>query len=139
MHRQVCLKDDLYILVCFPSKVVRRYAGYIVNGFRFHIESQSDNRKTQNCGVMVRGDDSSDKEYNGVLKDICELHYPGGNRVFVFKCDWFDVQHLGRGYKVDEYGLISVKRSVYLKTDEVFILESQVEQVFYMQDPRSYD
>ena len=109
MHRQGCVDNDLYNLVCFPSKVMRRYAGYIVNGFRFHTKSQSDNRKTQNCGVMVRGDDSSDKEYYGVLKDIYELHYPGGNHVFVFKCDWFDVQHLGRGYKVDEYGLISVK------------------------------
>ena len=88
---------------------------------------------------MVSGDDSFDTEYYRVLKDIYELHYPGGNRVFFFKCDWFDVQHLGKGYKVDEYRLISVNKSGYLKTDDVFLLKSQVEQVFYIQDPISHD
>lgn len=88
---------------------------------------------------MVRGDDSSDKEYYGVLDDIFELNYPGGNRVFVFKCNWFDVGHLGRGYKVDEYGFTSVNKTRSLKTDEVYVLESQVEQVFYIHDPRDKD
>ncbi|KAL8142779.1 hypothetical protein V2J09_015811 [Rumex salicifolius] len=45
------------------ARVVRRYTGYIVNGFRFHTNDRSRSRKTQNCGIMVRGDDSFDKEY----------------------------------------------------------------------------
>ena len=93
---------------------MRHCAGCIINGFRLH-KSPFDNRKTQNCGVMVGGDNSSDKEYIGVLKDKYELHYSGRNRVFAFKCDWFGVQHLCRGYKVDEYGLISINKSGYLK------------------------
>lgn len=88
---------------------------------------------------MVRGDDVSDKEYYGVLKDIFEVVYPGGNRAFVFKCAWYDVQHHGRGYKVDDHGLITVNNKLSLKTDEVYVLESQVEQVFYVQDPKNQD
>lgn len=136
MHNEGCVDEDLYNLVCGPSRVVRRYTGYIVNGYRFHTRDRSECRKTQNCGVMVRGDDTSDKEYYGVLGDIYELQYPGRNCVFVFKCNWFDVGHLGRGYKVDEYGFTTVNKMRSLKTDEVFVLESQVEQVFYIEDPR---
>ncbi|KAL8140257.1 hypothetical protein V2J09_006278 [Rumex salicifolius] len=60
MHENGCVDNDLYNLVCGPSRVVKRYTGYIVNGYRFHTSDRSENRKTQNCGVM--------------------LHYPGGNR-----------------------------------------------------------
>uniref|UniRef100_A0A803NDN4 DUF4216 domain-containing protein n=1 Tax=Chenopodium quinoa TaxID=63459 RepID=A0A803NDN4_CHEQI len=133
------IDEKIYNLVCSPSRVVRRYAGYVVNGFRFHTIDRCENRKTHNCGVMVRGDDYSDKEYYGVLKDIFEMSYPGGNRIFVYKCAWFDVQHLGRGYKVDDHGFVSVNKRGSLKTDEVYVLESQVEQVFYIQDPKTDD
>ena len=90
MHKEGWVDDDLYNLGYFRLKVVRCYARYIVNGFRCHTEIQFDNRKTQNFGVMVRGGDSSNMEQYGVLKDIYKLHYTGGNRVFVFKCDQFD-------------------------------------------------
>ncbi|XP_021767553.1 uncharacterized protein LOC110731946 isoform X2 [Chenopodium quinoa] len=131
MHEKGDVDDDLYNLVCGPSRVVRRYTGYIVNGFRFHSKDRCENRKTQNCGIMVRGDDTSDKEYYGILGDIFEMHYPEGNRVFVFKCNWYDVGCQGRGFKVDEFGYISVNKMSSLKFDEVFVLESQVEHVFF--------
>ncbi|CAO2840769.1 unnamed protein product [Amaranthus hypochondriacus] len=86
---------------------------------------------------MVRGDDSSCKEYYGVLRDIFQVHYPGGNHVFVFKCSLFDIENYGRGYKVDEHRLISVNKNRCLKSDEVYVLESQVEQVFYIEDERN--
>ncbi|KMT17284.1 hypothetical protein BVRB_2g039840 isoform A [Beta vulgaris subsp. vulgaris] len=139
LHEKGSIDEDIYNLVCFPSRVVRRYAGYIVNGFRFHTDGRCENRKTQNSGVMVRGDDVSDKEYYGVLKDVFEVLYPSGNRAFGFKCVWFDVRHHGKGYKVDDHGLISVNKRYSLKTDEVYVLESQVEQVFYVQDPKNQE
>ena len=86
---------------------------------------------------MVHSTDSSCKEYYGVLRDIFQVHYPGGNHVFVFKCNWFDIENYGRGYKVDEHGLISVNKNRCLKSDEVYVLESQVEQVFYIEDERN--
>lgn len=139
LHEEGEIDEDIYNLVCFPSRVMRCYVGYIVNGFRFHTDDRCENRKTQNSGVMVRGDDISDKEYYGVLRDVIELSYPGGNHTYVFKCAWFDVQHLGRGYKVEDHGLISVNKKGFLKTGEVYVLESQVEQVFYIQDPKHED
>lgn len=139
MYEEGGVDDALYNLVCGPSRVVTRYDGYIVNGFRFHSMDRSENRKTQNCGVIVRGDDESDKEYYGVVKDIYEVHYPGDNHVFLFKCNWFDVANHGRGYKVDDNGFISVNKTRSLKSDEVFVLESQVEQVFYIQHPHKED
>ena len=79
------------------SRVVRRHTGYIVNGFRFHTMDRSENGKTQNSGVIVHGDDFSDKEYYGVLRDIFEVHYPCGNHVFLSKCIWFDVETMEEG------------------------------------------
>ncbi|CAH9116789.1 unnamed protein product, partial [Cuscuta europaea] len=137
MYEEGSVHEDLYYLVCGPLRTVRCYSGYIVNGFRFHTLDRQENRKTQNSGVMVRGDDHSDKEYYGVLRDIYELQYPNGNHLFAFKCDWYDVQHQGKGYRVDEYGLISVCTDLALATHEPFVLESQVEQVFYVPDPRN--
>ena len=42
--------------------------------------------------------------YYGVLTDVIELHYLGGNRVILFTYDWWDVINSGRGIKKDEYG-----------------------------------
>ncbi|KNA03982.1 hypothetical protein SOVF_203850 [Spinacia oleracea] len=129
-HEKGCVDDDLYNLVCGPSRVARRYAGYIVNGFRFHTNDRSENRKTQNCGIMVRGDDSSDKEYYGVLGDIFEIHYPGRNSAYVFKCNWYDVGHHGRGYKVDEYGITNDPR----EKDWQFVIKAQPRDLYDMPD-----
>lgn len=57
----------------------------MVNGFRFQTKELV--RKTQNNGVLVRGDDSdTNKEYYGVLDDIYELRYVGNKNVHLFKC-----------------------------------------------------
>ncbi|KAL2901643.1 Nuclear factor 1 [Bienertia sinuspersici] len=98
LYEHVTIDEDMYNLVCCPSRVVRRCAGYIVN------------------------------EYYGVLKDIFKVLYLGGNCAFVFKCAWFNVQHHGRGYKVNNHGLISVNNRFCLKIDELYALESQVKQ-----------
>ncbi|CAI0389395.1 unnamed protein product [Linum tenue] len=73
-------------------------------------------------------------DYYGVLTEIIELQYLGGNRVVMFKCEWWDVENIDRGVKVDKYGFVSVNTSRKLVTNEPFVLASQVEQVFYAQD-----
>ena len=82
-----------------PSTSVICYKGYIINGFRFHTREREKGKKTQNSGVVVTIEVSSfasarDKNpipghvfYYGVLTDVIELHYLGGNRVILFKCD----------------------------------------------------
>jgi len=48
--------------------------------------------KSQNSGVLVRGNENTGNlDYFGVLTDITELGYSGGNNVILFRCDWWDV------------------------------------------------
>ncbi|KAM0943978.1 putative beta-galactosidase [Dioscorea sansibarensis] len=55
------------------------YPGYNINGFRFHTRDRDENKKTQNCGVMVIGEgNNGESSYYGVILDIYEgikLHY----------------------------------------------------------------
>ncbi|XP_075110547.1 uncharacterized protein LOC142161640 [Nicotiana tabacum] len=127
--------DELISLVVGPAPLVHRYSTFVVNGFRFHTKELALRRKMQNSGVLVRGDDSdSNKEYYGVLEDIYELSYVGNRKVYLFKCHWWDVARLGRGYKIDKYGFTSVNIRCALNTNEPFVLASQSEQVFYLHD-----
>ena len=46
---------------------------------------------TQNCGVMVKEEwNSIALSCYGVILHIIELHYIGGNKVVLFRCDWYD-------------------------------------------------
>ena len=72
--------------------------------------------------------------YYGVLIDVIKLHYLGGNRVILFKCDWWDVINSGRGIKNDEYGFTCLNFERTICTDEPFVLASQAKQVFYVQN-----
>nr|XP_009804797.1 PREDICTED: uncharacterized protein LOC104249960 isoform X1 [Nicotiana sylvestris] len=127
--------DELISLAVGPAPLVHRYSTFVVNGFRFHTKELALRRKMQNSGVLVRGDDSdSNKEYYGVLEDIYELSYVGNRKVYLFKCHWWDVARLGRGYKIDKYGFTSVNIRCALNTNEPFVLASQSEQVFYLHD-----
>ena len=95
-----------------PSTSVTCYKGYIINGFRFHTkEREKGGKKTQNRGVIITVEVSSFASardmnpisgrvsYYSVLTNIIELHYLSGNRVILFKCDWWDVINIGKGIK----------------------------------------
>ncbi|KAJ6823831.1 uncharacterized protein M6B38_129195 [Iris pallida] len=115
--------------------MTHQYTTNIVNGFRFHTKDRATERTSQNSGVLVKEDDSSpEKEYYGVLQDIFELSYVEGYKVFLFRCHWWDVGRLGRGYKIDKYGCTSVNVRGSLNSNEPFVLASQAEQVFYVED-----
>jgi len=58
----------------------------------------------------------------------------------LFKCDWADTTR-DIGYKVNEYGLVFVnfKKLVHTRkliTDESYVLTTEVDQVFYVEDER---
>ncbi|KAG5580350.1 hypothetical protein H5410_050977 [Solanum commersonii] len=83
--------NELISLAVGPEPLVHRYSIFMVNEFRFQTKELV--RKTQNSGVLVRGDDSdSNKEYYGVLEDIYELCYVENRKVHLFKCHWDDVE-----------------------------------------------
>ncbi|CAI0559258.1 unnamed protein product, partial [Linum tenue] len=129
--------DDLLALSRGPAQTVKSYTGYVLNGYRFHTKDHDKNLRTQNSGVIVVGDDGVDVNainYYGVLREVIELQFLGGRSLALFRCDWCDVYDKTKGLKVDEHGFVSVNLSRMLKTNEPFVLASQVSQVFYVED-----
>ncbi|KAH0734936.1 hypothetical protein KY285_010643 [Solanum tuberosum] len=88
------LMEDLLSLSRGPTKYSTHSNGYIVNGYRFHIEDHDQMLRTQNCGVVVVGENDNDSEnvdYYGILTDVIELQFISNRRVILFRCNWFDV------------------------------------------------
>nr|GEY15801.1 hypothetical protein [Tanacetum cinerariifolium] len=86
--------------------------------------------------VVVRGDHGSSMiDYFGILQEVLEVVYLGGNkRVLVFKCEWFKVDN-ANGLQVDkESRITSVNTSRKWYVDQPYILASQAKQVFYVPD-----
>ncbi|KAH0668380.1 hypothetical protein KY285_029586 [Solanum tuberosum] len=76
--------------------------------------------------------DILDLTYYGRIVDIVELDYYGHFKVFLFKCDWYEVKN-------DTYGLTYVYFNKRCSQEEPFVLGSQVHQCFYVQDPYDQD
>ncbi|PHT31460.1 hypothetical protein CQW23_27797 [Capsicum baccatum] len=95
----------------------------------------NNSRKRQNCGVLIRVVVKGQNiNYYGVLTEIVELQYFDGKCIVLFKCDWWDVDHIGKGVKINKYDCVSVNTKRKLATNEPFVLASQAEQVFYVKD-----
>lgn len=125
---------NLRALAQGPDRAVISVNGYMVNGFMFRTKDSERGRETQNSGIVVNGESgSSTLDYYGLLQEIIEVQYLGGNRVTLFKCDWWDVHSHGRGINSDCFDFISVNTSKLLANDP-YILATQAHQVFYVND-----
>ncbi|KAH0776637.1 hypothetical protein KY290_008048 [Solanum tuberosum] len=65
--------------------------------------------RTQNCGVVVLGENDKDSEnldYYGVFTDMIELQFVMDRRATLFSCNWFDVHDEIKGVKKDEYDFV---------------------------------
>ncbi|CAA0828030.1 Unknown protein [Striga hermonthica] len=125
------VNENLLHLAYGPDKRVTRYEACIVSGLRFHTKQREVSKRTQNSGVMVKGEEASGlRDYYGVLTDIIKLDYLGNHEVVLFKCDWFE----GKSIQKDKYNCVSVNLSRPWKTNEPYVLASQVQQVFYVND-----
>ncbi|KAH7862248.1 hypothetical protein Vadar_002030 [Vaccinium darrowii] len=129
--------DKLYVLGLGPDPRVTRYGGIVVNGVRFQTVERDKFRRTQNSGIVVKGENQGgETDFYGVLVDIIELQYCHGNRVFLFKCDWWDTGNKKTGIKKDGH-LTSVNISRKWYREDPFVLATQVEQVFYINDVKN--
>ncbi|KAH6757747.1 hypothetical protein C2S51_038655 [Perilla frutescens var. frutescens] len=139
---------DLKLLAGRPNFIGMKYKKFLVNGFRFHTKVLESKRKTQNCGVRVKAATpsfSSTRDQNpilgeldhyGILNNIIELDYGYGCRIVLFDCDWVSS---GSRLKQDVDGFTLAKFLNVTRHNEPFILASQAEQVFYVQDPTQQD
>ncbi|KAH6777596.1 hypothetical protein C2S51_008908 [Perilla frutescens var. frutescens] len=135
---------DLKLLDSRPNFIGLKYKKFLVNSFRFHTKTLESTRKTQNCGVRIKAATPSfsstrdqnpilsDLDYYGILRDVIKLDYGCGRSIVLFDCDWVSS---GSRLKKDVDGFTLAKFSNVTRHKEPFILASQAEQVFYVQDP----
>jgi hypothetical protein len=100
--------DKLVMHCRGPKETAIRYNRYVVNGKLFRTQTHD--------------------EYYDMTKYV------------LFKCDWADTTRDIR-YKVNEYGLVFVNFKKLFHTgkliiDEPYVLTTQVNQVFYVEDER---
>jgi len=105
------------------------------NGYVFHNEEYRQGWKTYNSDVCFKGSTSSEFEvdYDGKLKEIIELQYHSKhNRVFLFKCYWYDT--IDKGIRVDpHHGLVEINSKARLyNVNDVFVFAKQCQQVYYI-------
>ncbi|KAK1663222.1 hypothetical protein QYE76_051381 [Lolium multiflorum] len=136
--------EDLKSLAAGPDRRVVVYAGCNVKGARFRTLTRDKDLKTQNSGVATKGSfgDADETDYYGVLQEVLELQYGtnkhGDRSVYLFRCDWFDLA--GKGSKIKDDGYFkSVNTSILWFKNSPFILASQAETCFYLEDTKFGD
>ncbi|KAK1695250.1 hypothetical protein QYE76_011947 [Lolium multiflorum] len=96
-------------------------------------------RGVRDIEETVQREFADETEYYGVLQEVLELQYGsnkhGDRSVYLFRCDWFD---LASKIKDDGY-FKSVNTSVLWFKNSPFILASQAETCFYLEDTKFGD
>jgi len=121
---------SLSLLSLGPERKVKCYNEYFVNGYVFHIEEYGHGIKTYNSSVCVKESTCSEFEvdYYGKLEEVVELQYHSEhNRVFLFKCYWYDTTD--RGIRVDHHYDILPRVAKYLLHMSQSPMSLQIETV----------
>lgn len=130
---------ELLNLAKGPQRAAKKFNGYAVNGFRFHTKRRDAKCTTQNSGVILTALTTSfasskdqnptvgEVTYYGAIEEIIEVDYWGAFTVVLFKCCWYQKDK-------DCYGLTRVNFNKLYQKHDPFVLATQVQQVFYIQD-----
>ncbi|XP_057246684.1 uncharacterized protein LOC130589441 [Beta vulgaris subsp. vulgaris] len=126
--------DVTRALAMGPSRQVRTWNQFFVNGYNFHTQEYGKNKSTMNYGVCVQAADRAD--YFGILEEVIELVYHGNLAVYktiLFKCNWMDSD---KGMNIHEqYKLVEVNHTKKYPKYDPFVLSYQVSQVYYAPYP----
>jgi len=126
--------DDLYSLSQYADDRYIIWHSCIVNGVRFRCKERDDKFKTQCSGVCTGGDyESSDITYYGVQIKILELDFIYQRMVFMFRCKWYNTDPKGKRIVVNN-NLTSLDITSNWYAEDPFILATQAQQVFYLND-----
>ncbi|KAK6793689.1 hypothetical protein RDI58_007142 [Solanum bulbocastanum] len=89
-----------------PNSIAKRYSGYLINGYRFHVRQRDARRKTQNSGVTLVASTTSfasskdknmiaaDLTYYGRIVDIVELDYYNHFKLNLITHKFMKMSHL---------------------------------------------
>ncbi|KAG8387547.1 hypothetical protein BUALT_Bualt02G0032500 [Buddleja alternifolia] len=147
------LPEDIITLSKGLNDWGQRHKSCVVHGFRFRVKSLDIRKKTQNSGVFCSAYTScyaSSKDrrpqtgaihYYGVLTDIIKIYYSSNLHYNLFKCDWVNNE---KGLTVDQFKFTLVNFNHVMYTgreysDEPYILSTQAEQVWYVDEPLESD
>lgn len=134
------VSKDLEVLAMGPNRASKKFSGYVINGYRFHTKKRDAKCITQNSGVFLTAlttsfASSKDKNplvgnvnYYGAIEEILEVDYWGEFSVVLFKCCWYQEEK-------DLYGLTRVNFNRLCQKSDPYVMASQVQQVFYIEDP----
>ena len=112
---------SLSLLSPGPERKVKCYNEYFVNGYMFI--------KGSTCRQF-------EVDYYRKLEEVIELQYHSEqNKVFLFKCYWYDMTD--RGIRVDPYyGLVEINSKARPRNvNDVFVFAKQCQQVYYTYTP----
>ncbi|XP_028060576.1 uncharacterized protein LOC114264176 [Camellia sinensis] len=127
--------DDMWSLANGPSGLANTYSGCICNGVRYHTIDRDNRRKSQNSGLVMEGEHEGQLiHFYGHLCRVWELNYLFTRRIVLFQCEWFN-SGSSRTMRVEPHFTTVDVTSRWYK-DDSFVLPSQVEQVFYVNDTK---
>jgi hypothetical protein len=140
-QRRNQMGEKLVIHCKGPREIVVRYNKYVINVKLFRTGAFDVEKRTQNSGACVPIVDGN--TYFWKLIEVIEVEYFDRTKYVMFKCKLVDSTK-DKGYMVDEYGLIFVnfKNLVHkgeIIIDEPYVLTSQVDHIFYIEDERDRD
>ncbi|KAH6770970.1 B-box type zinc finger family protein [Perilla frutescens var. hirtella] len=128
VNNDLGVTDDLYTLSQFSDDRYKSRSSCVVNGER------DDKFKTQCSGVCTwGGGENDDIMYYGVILEILELDLIFQRKVFLFRCKWYNTDPKKKKMLVDN-NLTSIDVTSEWYADEPFILATQAQQVFYLND-----
>lgn len=137
LHNEKEVTDELKTLAWGVYVRVNLYPVCNVIGVKYHTTDREARRKTQNSRLLVDGEHGGNTtEFYGTLREVIELEYHHGYRIVLFKCDWFDVSP-NRNKIQKDYDLTSVNVSNLWYEDDPYVLASQAQQVFYVDDHKN--
>ncbi|KAL3619447.1 hypothetical protein CASFOL_037017 [Castilleja foliolosa] len=134
--------SELKWLAYGPKTPINSYEGYDINGYTFYTSRQDAKSVLQNSGVTLvassfdyssasnNNPSQSQMSYYGRIEEIWELDYVEF-KFGLFRCKWVDNR---RGVRHDDMGFTLVDFSRCGYQNDPFILASQAEQVFYVED-----
>ncbi|KAK9166930.1 hypothetical protein Scep_002121 [Stephania cephalantha] len=127
------LSENLRWLAEGPRDQALSYNGFVINGYRFHI--QDIERTRQNSGVSIEATDptrtNGEVTYYGVLKKILLLNY-NIRQIPVFKCH--RMNDVSGKKVVDEFTLVKLDEGQHQYENDPLILAIQAKQVFYSKE-----
>ena len=134
------ISRELVALAKGPNRAANGYSGYKVNGYRFHTKQRDHKCTTQNSGICLTALTTSftnskdqnliigDVNYYGLIEEIIEVDYWGAFVIVLFRCTWYHDEK-------DSLGFTRVNFNIICQKSDPFVMFTQVQQVFYIEDP----